>query len=61
MKNRLSLFILLLISSVSAKAATLSDKINGFFQPLVEHYLLPVIFWDPIKAMGFDVGTDVPI
>ena len=61
MKNRLSLFILLLISSVSAKAATLSDKINGFFQPLVEHYLLPVIFWDPIKAMGFDVGSDVPI
>jgi AGCS family alanine or glycine:cation symporter len=61
MKNRLSLFIILLISSVSAKAATLSDKINGFFQPLVEHYLLPVIFWDPIKAMGFDVGSDVPI
>ena len=51
----------MLISSVSAKAATLSETIDGFFKPIVDNFLLPVIFWDPIKAMGFDVGADVPI
>jgi AGCS family alanine or glycine:cation symporter len=61
MKNKLSLFIIMLISAVSAKAATLSEKIDGFFKPIVDDYLIPVIFWDPIKAMGFDVGADVPI
>jgi AGCS family alanine or glycine:cation symporter len=61
MKKQLLLLTIMLISFVSAKAETLSDKINGFFQPLVEHYLLPVIFWDPIKALGFDIGANVPI
>ena len=57
MKNKLSLFILMLISAISAKAATLSETIDSFFKPIVENYLVPVIFWDPIKAMGFDVGS----
>ena len=61
MKNKLSLFIIMLISAISAKAATLSETIDGFFKPIVDNYLVPVIFWDPIKAMGFDVGADVPI
>ena len=61
MKNKLSLFILMLISAISAKAATLSETIDSFFKPIVDNYLVPVIFWDPIKAMGFDVGADVPI
>ena len=61
MKNKLSLFILMLISAISAKSATLSETIDGFFKPIVDNYLVPVIFWDPIKAMGFDVGADVPI
>ena len=51
----------MLISAVSSKAATLSKTIDGFFKPIVDNYLVPVIFWDPIKAMGFDVGADVPI
>ena len=51
----------MLISAISAKAATLSETIDGFFKPIVDNYLVPVIFWDPIKAMGFDVGASVPI
>ena len=51
----------MLISAISAKAATLSETIDSFFKPIVDNYLVPVIFWDPIKAMGFDVGADVPI
>ena len=48
-------------ASISAKASTLSERIDGFFKPIVEDYLVPVIFWDPIKFFGFDVGADVPI
>jgi len=51
----------MLISAISAKAATLSETIDSFFKPIVDNYLVPVIFWDPIKAMGFDVGASVPI
>jgi hypothetical protein len=40
MKNKLSLFILMLISTISAKAATLSETINGFFKPIVDNYLV---------------------
>ena len=60
-KMKKILFTLSILLPTIIKAETLSDKINGFFQPLVEHYLLPVIFWDPIKAMGFDIGANVPI
>ncbi len=62
MKKKLSLFILILISASSSKAATtLSETIDGFFKPIVDNYLVPVIFWDPVKAMGLNVGADVPI
>ena len=61
MKKQFLLFTTMLISFVSAKAETLSETIDGFFKPIVNDYLIPVIFWDPIKAMGFDVGADMPI
>ena len=51
----------MLISTLSTKAATLSETIDSFFKPIVDDYLYPVIFWDPIKFFGFDVGADVPI
>ena len=61
MTKKISLLTLMLISAFTSKAATLSEKIDGFFKPIVENYLVPVIFWDPIKAMGFDVGASIPI
>ena len=61
MIKKISLLTLMLISAFTSKAATLSEKIDSFFKPVVENYLVPVIFWDPIKAMGFDVGASVPI
>ena len=48
-------------SFFSVKAETLSDTIDGFFRPIVNDYLVPIIFWDPIKFLGFDIGTDIPI
>tara|TARA_B100000900_G_scaffold375540_1_gene357724 strand:- start:3466 stop:4923 length:1458 start_codon:yes stop_codon:yes gene_type:complete len=41
-------------------AATLSDKINGFFEPIVA-VMAKVIFWDPVAAIGFDLGASIPI
>ena len=61
MTKKTSLLTLMLISAFTSKAATLSETIDSFFKPIVENYLVPVIFWDPIKAMGFDVGASVPI
>ena len=40
----------MLISAISAKAATLSETIDGFFKPIVDDYLIPVIFWDPKRV-----------
>ena len=50
MTKKISLLTLMLISAFTSKAATLSEKIDSFFKPIVENYLVPVIFWDPIKA-----------
>ena len=41
-------------------AQTLSDQINHFFEPIVA-VMAKVIFWDPVAALGFDVGSGVPI
>ena len=38
----------------------ISEVINAWFDPLVDK-LGKVLFWDPVKAMGFDIGTKVPI
>ena len=40
--------------------SNLSGKINCLFEPIVNE-MVTFIFWDPIKAMGFNVGADVPI
>ncbi len=61
MKEKISLLFIMFFAFTSAKASTLSEKIDSFFKPIVEDYLVPVIFWDPIKFLGFDVGADVPI
>ena len=59
--KKISLLTLMLISAFISKAATLSETIDSFFKPIVDNYLVPVIFWDPIRAMGFDVGASIPI
>ena len=61
MNKKISLLILLLTSFINSKADSLSDKIDSFFKPLVSDYLVPVIFWDPLKFFGFDIGADIPI
>ena len=40
--------------------SSLSDKINSFFEPIVE-VMATFIFWDPVAAMGFDIGSNIPI
>ena len=61
MKEKNSLVVHYVFGYTSVQASTLSEKIDSFFKPIVEDYLIPVIFWDPIKFLGFDVGADVPI
>lgn len=45
---------------VEEESIELGDWINSKFEPAV-NFLAQVFFWDPIKAMGFDIGADVPI
>ena len=61
MKEKVSLLFIMLFASVSAKASSICERIDSFFKPIVVDYLVPVIFWDPIKFLGFDIGADVPI
>ena len=61
MKEKIALLFIMFFGYTSVQASTLSEKIDSFFKPIVEDYLIPVIFWDPIKFLGFDVGADVPI
>ncbi len=39
---------------------TTAEKINAWFEPLVD-MLSAVLFWDPLVAMGFDIGARVPL
>jgi len=39
---------------------TISERINNAFEPLV-NFLETVFFWDPVKAVGIDIGSQVPI
>ena len=41
-------------------SSDLAGKINCLFEPIVNE-MATFIFWDPIKAMGLNVGADVPI
>jgi AGCS family alanine or glycine:cation symporter len=36
------------------------DWVNSKFEPVVA-FLAQIFFWDPFKAMGLDIGSDVPI
>ena len=59
--KKILLFCSMFFAGFSVKAQTLSETIDGMFKPLVDDVLVPVIFWDPIKAMGINIGADVPI
>lgn len=47
-------------SLIESEAATIGDKVNDVFEPAVG-FLAQIFFWDPVKALGFDIGADVPI
>ena len=61
MKKKSLLLFTMMLFVISTKAKSLSDTIDGFFKPIVDNYLVPVIFWDPIKFLGIDLGADIPI
>ena len=42
------------------EAISIGQKINDLFEPVVG-FLAQIFFWDPVKALGFDIGSDVPI
>ena len=63
MKKIFTLTILTMTSNLifaNNSESSLSDKINSFFEPIVE-VIATFIFWDPVAAMGFDIGSNIPI
>jgi AGCS family alanine or glycine:cation symporter len=52
--------ILITNSAFAEESKNLGDRINDFFVPIVD-IIAMFIFWDPIAAMGFDIGTSIPI
>tara|TARA_Y100000813_G_scaffold65365_1_gene46015 strand:+ start:6374 stop:7885 length:1512 start_codon:yes stop_codon:yes gene_type:complete len=62
MKRIIFLLSSLLItnSAFAQESKNLGDRINDFFVPIVD-VIAMFIFWDPIAAMGFDIGTSIPI
>ena len=52
--------ILISNSAFAEESKKLGDRINDFFVPIVD-VIAMFIFWDPISAMGFDIGTSIPI
>ena len=52
--------ILITNSAFAEESKSLGDRINDFFVPIVD-VIAMFIFWDPISAMGFDIGTSIPI
>ena len=52
--------ILITNSAFAEEHKNLGDRINDFFVPIVD-VIAMFIFWDPISAMGFDIGTSIPI
>ena len=47
-------------SAFAEESKNLGDRINDFFVPIVD-VIAMFIFWDPIAAMGFEIGTSIPI
>ena len=58
------LFFLLFLSPTLLLAqnsgSSFTDSLNNLFQPLL-NFLDAVLFWDPFKALGIDLGTKVPV
>jgi AGCS family alanine or glycine:cation symporter len=52
--------ILITNSAFAEESKNLGDRINDFFVPIVD-LIAMFIFWDPIAAIGFDIGTSIPI
>ena len=52
--------ILITNSAFAEESKKLGDRINDFFVPIVD-VIAMFIFWDPIAALGFDIGTSIPI
>ena len=52
--------ILITNSAFAEESKNLGNRINDFFVPIVD-VIAMFIFWDPIAAMGFDIGTKIPI
>ena len=52
--------ILITNSALAEESKNLGDRINDFFVPIVD-VIAMFIFWDPIAAMGFEIGTSIPI
>ncbi len=52
--------ILITNSAFAEESKNLGDRINDFFVPIVD-VIAMFIFWDPIAAVGFDIGTSIPI
>ena len=61
MKKKSLLFFTMMLFGASGKEESLSETIDSFFKPIVDNYLIPIIFWDPIKFLGIDLGADIPI
>jgi len=62
MKRVFSTLSALLFSNIlfAKDSQSLGDKINGFFEPIVE-VIGKVIFWDPVSALGFELDASIPI
>ncbi len=57
----LTLFSLLSSKLILAQnSPSPGDKINDFFVPIVDA-IASVIFWDPVAAIGVDLGVSIPI
>ena len=46
--------------SADPQSITISERINNAFEPVVS-FLENVFFWDPVAAVGIDIGARVPI
>ncbi len=42
------------------EASSIGDKVNDLFVPVVD-FFAQIFFWDPVKAVGLEIGADVPI
>lgn len=62
MRKFLSIFLLTFISTslfAESNEHTISERINNVFEPIVD-VMGKFLFWDPVKALGIDIGADVP-